>query len=69
MQAHSRIPKLTEVSFGGAVMWFSNLHIQDLLFHPEDDPSDIIKIADGSATFTNQEVKELRLLIDNLEFR
>lgn len=67
MQTQSRIPKLNEVSFDGALMWFAELYIQGLLFHPEDDPADIIKISDGLPTFTKTEVAELRFLMDELE--
>ena len=67
MQTQSRIPKLTEVSFDGALMWFSELQSSDLLFHPEDDPDQIFKISDNSKTFSSSEVRELRLILDELE--
>ena len=67
MQNLSRIPKLNEVSFDGAFKWFSQLQEQDLLFHPEDDPVDIVKITDGSPTFTSSEVSELHFLLNELE--
>ena len=67
MQTQSRIPKLTEVSFDGALLWFSALQCGGLLFHPEDDPSQIFKISDNSKTFTNNEVQELRLILNELE--
>lgn len=67
MQTQSRIPKLTEVSFDGALMWFSAMQCENLLFHPEDDPADIIQIADGSPTFSTEEVVELRALMRELE--
>ena len=67
MQIESRIPKLTEISFDGALMWFSQLQEQDLLFHPEDDPIDIIKITNGSPTFTSLEVSELYFYMNELE--
>jgi hypothetical protein len=35
MQATSRIPKLTEASFDGALLWFSQLQCDNLQFHPE----------------------------------
>lgn len=38
-----------------------------LLFHPEDDPADIIKIASGEHFFTDGEVQELRFLLNELE--
>ena len=67
MQTHSRIPKLNEVSFDGALMWFSEMQCQNLLFHPEDDPAEIVRISDGIRTFSNQEVIELRFLLEELE--
>lgn len=67
MQIHSRIPKLNDISFNGASIWFSQLQEQDLLFHPEDDPVDIVRISDGSPTFTSSEVGELHFLMNKLE--
>ncbi len=67
MKTESRIPKLSEVSFDGALMWFSEMKCRELLFHPEDDPSDIIRIADGVCVFSEGEVKELRFLVDEME--
>lgn len=67
MQIQSRIPKLNEVSQLGATRWFSDMHSQHLLFHPEDDPADIFVIADGTKTFSNDEVLEVRAVLDVLE--
>ena len=67
MQIQSRIPKLNDVSFDGALMWFSELHCQGLLFHPEDDPAEIIRISDNVKVFSANEVTELRFLLDSLE--
>ncbi|WP_374600739.1 hypothetical protein [Niveibacterium sp.] len=67
MQTISRIPKLTASSFDGALMWFSQLQCEGLLFHPEDDPASIVQIADGQLTFSDTEVAELRFVIDELE--
>jgi hypothetical protein len=67
MQIQSRIPKLNEVSFDGASMWFLQLQEQDLLFHPEDDPVDIVQISNGLPTFTSSEISELHFLMDELE--
>lgn len=67
MKTESRIPKLSEVSFDGALMWFSEMKCRELLFHPEDDPSDIIRIADGVRVFSDDEVLELRFLVDEME--
>ncbi len=67
MQTQSRIPKLKEVSSNGASIWFSELQRQGLLFHPEDDPADIIRVSDGAKSFSDREVTELRFLLDELE--
>jgi len=67
MQTISRIPKLKEFSLTAATMWFSEMHNQGLLFHPEDDPADILRIADGKQTFTEIEVAELRHIMGAME--
>ena len=67
MKIESRIPKLRDVSFDGALMWFSEMQTKDLLFHPEDDPSDIISVPEGGRTFSNDEVTELRFLLCELK--
>ena len=67
MKTESRIPKLHEVSFDGALMWFSEMQCQNLLFHPEDDPANIVRIVDGARTFAANEVAYLRDLLDRLE--
>ena len=67
MQATSRIPKLTEASFDGALLWFSQLQCEGMLFHPEDDPETIYNIADNQKSFSDAEVAELRFVIDELE--
>jgi hypothetical protein len=67
MHTQSRIPKLQNTTFDGALMWFSELQCSKLLFHPEDDPADIIRISSGKKLFTNDEVNELRFLLNELD--
>jgi hypothetical protein len=67
MKTQSRIPKLNSVSLDGASMWFSEMQRQNLLFHPEDDPADIVRIADGVSTFSVAEIAEIRFLLEELE--
>lgn len=67
MRTQSRIPKLRDTTFDGALLWFSEMQCSNLLFHPEDDPVDIIRIASGERLFSNSEVKELRFLLNELE--
>lgn len=67
MEMNSRIPALREVSFDGALTWFSEMQCEGLLFHPENDPADIISIADNTPVFSAREVKEVRILIGQLD--
>ncbi len=67
MEMKSRIPALREVSFDGALMWFSEMQRQQLLFHPEDDPADIISNRDNTPVFSAREVEEVRFLIGELD--
>lgn len=67
MHAQSRIPKLRDATFDSALLWFSEMQCGKLLFHPEDDPADIITIASGERTFSDSEVQELRFLLDELD--
>lgn len=67
MHTQSRIPKLHDTTFDSALLWFSEMQCDGLLFHPEDDPADIIGIADGERTFTDTEVQELRFLLEELD--
>jgi len=66
MQNISRIPKLTDVSSSGAMAWFNEMHAQNLLFHPEDDPSEILVIATGAKTFSSIEVTEISIILDTM---
>jgi hypothetical protein len=67
MHTQSRIPKLHDTTFDGALIWFSELQCSNLLFHPEDDPADIFHISSGERFFTNGEVNELRFVLNELE--
>jgi hypothetical protein len=67
MNTQSRIPKLHDATFDGALLWFSEMQCCRLLFHPEDDPADIINNSDSKRTFSDVEVIELRFLLNELE--
>jgi hypothetical protein len=54
----TRIPALTNNSRAAARKWFTQMHRSKLLFHPDNNPSDLVQIADGSNTFTPQECEE-----------
>ena len=67
MEMKSRIPTLREASFDGALSWFAEMQNQNLLFHPEDDPADIVRIADGERIFSDREATEVRFVLDALD--
>jgi len=66
MATINRIPACASFSFDGMLFWFAELSKQDLLFHPDDDPAEIVAIADGTKTFSDAEVKKLRKLLDKM---
>ena len=62
----SRIPEFSDKSFDGMLMWFSEMQVRGLLFHPDDDPADIIRISDSTATFFAPEVKTARTILGEM---
>ncbi len=67
MEMKSRIPTLREATFDCALSWFAEMQNQQLLFHPEDDPADIVRIADGERVFSDREAAEVRFVLDTLD--
>jgi hypothetical protein len=57
--SESRIPDLVELSTNGMLMWFAEMSVRDLIFHPEDPPRSIIDIADGARSFDDAECEKL----------
>lgn len=66
MNSESRIPELNVVSFDGALQWFAEMQCRGLLFHPDDDPADIIVIQSGERMFNDREIQETRSVLDTL---
>lgn len=66
MKTQSRIPKLSSTNFDGALLWFSEMQTRGLIFHPDDDPDEIVNICDWQKKFSESEVFELRFLINEL---
>lgn len=60
---HSRIPTLADEGRESVDRWFEQMFESNLLIHPDDDPADIVRTADGSRTFTDQECAELRATV------
>jgi len=66
MNSQSRIPKLNSLSVDGALVWFSEMQTKGLIFHPDDDPAEIVSIGDWKRTFSDPEVSELRFVMGEL---
>lgn len=69
MENSSRIPRLSEASFDGALLWFSEMQCVGILFNPDDDPADIVIIKTGERMFSDSESIELRRIIDTLDLK
>ena len=66
MNSVSLIPELNAVSFDGALKWFAEMQCRGLLFHPDDDPADIMLIRNGDRMFCDREIQEARFVVDAL---
>jgi hypothetical protein len=62
----TRIPDFTQNTFDGMLNWFAELSIRELLFHPDDSPSQIVKIVDGAPAFTAEECRKLEDILANM---
>ena len=64
----SRIPAYNSHDPDGMVRWFGEMAARGLLFHPEDDPARIVRIADGSRTFSGAEAATIRDLMARMQY-
>lgn len=55
----SRIPGFANKSREGMSIWFAEMSLRGLLFHPEDAPDDIFTIATNERVFTPAECAKL----------
>jgi len=61
-----RIPVYENRSSEGVRTWFNAMSAQELLFHPDDEPSEIFRISTGERTFSNQECQMLKAILDEM---
>lgn len=66
MKDTSRIPPCKNYTFDGMLQWFSQMSVNDLLFHPDDDPSSIVQIADDKPLFSEREARQLRKILHGM---
>lgn len=62
----SRIPAHDRNNPDGMSIWFAEMSRLGLLFHPEDAPESIIRLSDGTPTFTNAECNELHGILQDM---
>jgi hypothetical protein len=62
----SRVPAYDTTNPDGMLIWFAEMAKRDLLFHPDDDPADIVRLTDGTSTFTVAETVMLRETIASM---
>lgn len=62
----SRIPACDSASPDGMLAWFAEMSVRGLLFHPEEDPANIVRIGTWERTFTDSEADRLRRILGNM---
>lgn len=62
----SRIPEFKHQTFDGMTSWPQKMPDKNLLFHPDDTPSDITTISTDKQSFTESECKELKAILDTM---
>lgn len=62
-----RIPSYESNKPDGMLHWFAEMSVRGLLFHPEEDPADIIRIETGERVFDDDEAVAVRAIIGKME--
>lgn len=66
MKNADRIPACKDYTFDGMLYWFAEMSVNDMLFHPDDDPSKLTLIPNNQPMFNAVEVRELRKTLDRM---
>lgn len=59
----NRIPAYHSARPDSMLTWFAEMSVRGLLFHPEEDPANIVRIEDGAPVFTRSEAKTIRKIM------
>jgi hypothetical protein len=62
----SRIPDFGDKSFDGMLTWFAQMSVRDLLFHPDDNPEEIVHMTTGTKFFTASECRRLERMLTEM---
>ena len=63
---NSRIPAYDSANPDGMQIWFGEMSARGLLFHPEDDPADIVRIGTWEPSFSDAESDQLRTILGGM---
>jgi len=66
MNNSTRIPDFSDLSFDGMLLWFATMSERGLLFHPDDPADEIFDIATGEPTFTKEESRKAKDILDTM---
>ena len=62
----NRIPAYDSANPDGMQIWFAEMSARGLLFHPEEDPSTIIRIDDGMPAFSEMEAADAKAIVSRM---
>ena len=62
----NRIPAYDSVNPDGMQIWFAEMSVRGLLFHPEEDPAEIIRIGTWERSFTDSEADQIRGILGSM---
>ena len=66
MKNASRIPACADYTFDGMLYWFAEMSVRGLLFHPDDEPSELTLFSNDEPMFDEKEVRKVRKIIDRM---
>lgn len=61
-----RIPAYDSANPEGMQMWFAEMSARGMLFHPEEDPAEIVRIGTWERTFTDAEANRIRWILESM---
>lgn len=62
----NRIPAYDSASPDGMLAWFAEMSSCGLLFHPEEDPAEIVRTGSWERTFTDSEADQVRAILASM---
>lgn len=62
----NRIPAYDSANPDGMLMWFAEMSAGGMLFHPEEDPAEIVRIGTWERSFTDAEADRLRCILGSM---